>query len=231
MPLPGRLGVSLKVMRHAASLLPLLSTAAVAYPFGIAGYSGEFGHDCNYCHSGGATPTVQLAGPMTLDAGDTGTFTLTITGGSAQVGGLDVSTDNFLVQLQPGLNQQLLSGEVTHISATPFSGNQLVFTFQAVAPASDGTFTLYGAGNSCNGDNLATGDAAAHDTFAVTVVGGGTAPDAGEVLVRAIEPSANGHGDLLGRTATGCSSAGASPLALGALATLAARARRRAQQR
>ncbi len=47
---------------------------------GISGYSGNpginSGRSCDYCHFGGATPTVDIAGPMTVAPGSTNTYPL-----------------------------------------------------------------------------------------------------------------------------------------------------------
>jgi hypothetical protein len=143
---------------------------AWAYHAGISGYSGNpathSGLICNDCHSGGTTPTVVLTGPTTLAPNASDVYTLTITGGAASVGGLDVSTTAGTLQAT-GSNTQLMSGEVTHTDRISFASGSLVFTFTLVAPSS-GSITLYAAGLSANGSG-SSGDKAAATTLAVTV--------------------------------------------------------------
>src|SRR5579871_2071523 len=146
------LEVAMTHRAHRLAVLLSLPSAALAYSTGIVGYSGQQGNYCVACHGGGALPSVKLAGPSALDAGDTGNYTLTVTGGPAVVGGTDISVDNAAAQLVAGTGTALFAGELTHTLPAPFNGNTLVFPFQVVAPPSAGTVTIFGAGNSCNGD-------------------------------------------------------------------------------
>jgi HYDIN/CFA65/VesB-like, Ig-like domain len=148
---------------------------AWAHASGISGYSGKTGSICNSCHSGGTTPTVVLTGPTSLATSSTAVYTLTITGGAAVVGGLDVAKSAGTLQAT-GPNTQLMSGEVTQTAATSFSGGSLAFTFTLVAPSTAGTVTLYAAGLSANGNGSTSGDKAAATTLAVTVTSAATAP-------------------------------------------------------
>src|SRR3954467_10300873 len=79
------------------SLLITLGIAApsLAYKNGNTGVTGEHGGPtCNMCHSGGSAPQVELSGPATLEAGGVAAYRLLITGGAAQVGGLNVALDD-----------------------------------------------------------------------------------------------------------------------------------------
>jgi len=89
-------------------------------------FSGKSGSFCNACHSGGATPTVTLAGPTTLQAGATGTYTFIIAGGAAVAGGLDAALDDGSLAAGAHLatvsaSTQLLGGEVTHTMPVSFA--------------------------------------------------------------------------------------------------------------
>jgi hypothetical protein len=160
---------------------------AWAHSSGMSGYSGNpatnSGAICTACHSGGATPTVTLAGPTSLAPSSSGVYTLTITGGAAVDGGLDVSTTAGTLQAT-GSNTKLLSGEVTQTSAISFTSGSLVFTFTLVAPPSAGSLTLYAAGLSANGSGSG-GDNAARATLAVTV----TAPAPQIVVTDSVAPT------------------------------------------
>ncbi len=161
----------------------LLLSAAVpqkvwAHASGMSGYSGNpstnSGAICTMCHSGGTMPTVTMTGPTSLAPGANGVYTLTITGGAAVVGGLDVSASSGTLTASDATTQ-LMGGEVTQKSSTAFSSGTLSFTFTLNAPATAGTVTVYGAGLSANGNGSTSGDNAAKATLAVTVAAA-TAP-------------------------------------------------------
>src|SRR4051812_45422869 len=115
-------------------ILCLLAATAEARPTGISGASGKSGTICNRCHSGGATPTVSLAGPATIAAGGQSTYTFTITGGAAVAGGLDAALDDASLAAGARLATvspltQLLNGEVTHTQPHDFAAGALTFQF------------------------------------------------------------------------------------------------------
>jgi hypothetical protein len=153
---------------------------ALAYHNGVAGYSGQSGPTCTACHSGGGTPVVFVSGPSSLDAGDVGSFTFTIMGGAANVGGLDigVSGDATLV---PGSDTISAGGDITHPSPKAFASGTVMWSFSLQTGYDGGLITLYAAGNSCNGDGTPNGDDSADTTFTVQVAPGSAPPppDAG----------------------------------------------------
>jgi hypothetical protein len=154
-----------------------LSASAFANQLGAVGYSGKTGESCNRCHSGGAAPTVAIAGPTSLPAGQTGSYTLTVTGGAGVRAGMNVSADVGDAQLLAVAGDTAaFSGEVHHVAPKAFSSGRATFAFKLVAPPYAGTVRLFGAGNSCNGDNRSSGDRAGLTTFSITVTGGTTAP-------------------------------------------------------
>jgi hypothetical protein len=116
---------------------------------------------------------VTITGPANLEPDASGVYTLTITGGPAVDGGLDVSTSGGTLTAS-GANTKLLNGEITHQSPGTFSGGTLSFTFTLTAPSSAGQVTLYGVGLSSNGSG-SSGDGTGKTTFAVTVAAA-TAP-------------------------------------------------------
>ena len=95
---------------------------------GRVGFSGNpatnGGATCTACHAAGATvPTVVLQGPTTVTAGATNLYTLTISGGPAQTGGLNIAAGNNRGTLLPtGIDTQALLGELTHSAPKAFSG-------------------------------------------------------------------------------------------------------------
>src|SRR5437764_193912 len=155
---------------------------AGARPTGITGASGKSGFICNKCHSGGATPTVQLTGPSMLMAGAHATYTFTISGGAAVAGGLDAALDDASLAAGARLATvspltQLLNGEVTHTQPHDFAAGALTFQFAVAAPAAARTMTLWVAGNSTNHDGTNSGDKAAGTSMTITVAAPAPPPD------------------------------------------------------
>lgn len=161
-----------------------------AFSSGVVGRSGNpetnGGSTCSGCHQGGTEPTVTLSGDTAVAVGETVRYTLTISGGQADDasapnpgGGFNVSasggalaplSDATDVQAMPFPNTSLV--EVTHTEPKPVDGmGEVVFEFQWTAPGVPGDVTLYGAGNSVNGNFSPTGDAAATDQLTITVTG------------------------------------------------------------
>ncbi|WP_043404340.1 MXAN_6652 family MXYO-CTERM-anchored protein [Archangium violaceum] len=167
----------MRFVTHSAGMavVCLLSTPALATSTGITGQSGKDGLTCNSCHSGGTAPTVEFTGPTTLAPGATGQFSFIIRGGPAKTGGVDLAVNQSDAVLQPGPGTKKLGAELAHSEPKAFTGNELRFDFSLVAPARDVTLTIFGAGNSADGDRDSSGDRAASTRLQV-VVGNGT-PD------------------------------------------------------
>jgi len=169
-----------------ALLLVLAPAHLPASSGGITTFSGQFGPDCNACHSGGSIPTVTLGGPTSLAPGATGSFTLTITnlGISQRAGGLDVSADGgSFVRTDAGTRVE--AGEIVHNSPRTQAGGQVVFSFDWVAPVNPGSYTIYGAGNAVNLAQATNGDAAGTDTLGVDVAAAATP---GETSSNVLQP-------------------------------------------
>ncbi|MFP2901632.1 MXAN_6652 family MXYO-CTERM-anchored protein [Corallococcus sp. 4LFB] len=193
----------------------LVAGSALANSTGISGRSGKQGVSCTAsgCHGGGAsTPTVTLEGPTALTAGQTGQYSLVITGGPGVKAGMNVATDG--ATLTAGSGTKLLNGELTHSLPKNFTSGSARFDFSLVAPATNGTYKVYAAGNSVNGNSESTGDAHANATLDVVVTGGtDPVPDEGD-------------------DENGCSAAtsGAPAVLIAVFAALAARRRRKNAQ-
>ncbi|MCP3100656.1 hypothetical protein LZ198_17440 [Myxococcus sp. K15C18031901] len=187
----------------------LVSGSAFAYATGQTGYSGKQGQSCmaSGCHSGGSsTPTVTIEGPATLATGQSGTYTLVIKGGPGTRAGFNVAVDGNGGSLTAGSGSKKLSEELTHTAPKAFSNGEARFDFTLVAPANATSLTLFGSGNSVNGNGAETGDASAEAKLVVKVGGGDS-----------------GGGDDGG----GCAAAAGAPLLGAVLMLLGVRARRR----
>lgn len=158
-------------------VLSLLSTAALANQLGVVGYAGNLTETCNACHSGGAVPTVSVTGPSTLQAGQTGDYRLTVSGGAGARAGMNVAVDSPAAQLL-GVAADTVSfgNEVHHAAPRAFTSGRATFAFKLLAPPFAGPVRLFGAGNSCNGNGSTSGDRAGFSTLTVTITGGTTAP-------------------------------------------------------
>lgn len=174
----------------------LWSIPAFATSTGVTGQTGKTGPTCSTCHQGGELPTVAFEGPATLAPGATGQYTFIIRGGPARTGGVGIAVDSTEATLQPGEGMKKLGAELTHSQPQPFANNELRFNFSLVAPATDVTLTLFGAGNSSNADLHTDGDRAAATKLSVKVGQGtpGAAPDD------------------KGEESGGCAAAGSAPL-------------------
>ncbi len=163
------------MIRLAVVVSLLWASSALANSAGVSGYSGAPPNNetCNSCHSGGGTPTVTLSGPTSLAAGATGSYTLTVSGGAGSRAGMDVSVSEPLARLNPlGASVAVDFGELHQSGPAPFSGGSVSFPFSLTAPPFAASLTLYGVGNSCNGDGNTSGDHAAATSLVVTVNGG-----------------------------------------------------------
>ncbi len=149
---------------------------------GRVGFSGNpatnGGETCVACHAVGAPlPEVSLQGPTTVTVGATNFYTLTVRGGPAQRGGVNISASNHRGVLMPtGPDMQAILNELTHSSPKPFDGDQLLFTFAWTAPTFADTVTLYGAANSSDGQQNLSGDGIGAATLAIEVTGGEGGP-------------------------------------------------------
>lgn len=168
--------------------LLLLASSLHAASSGRVGFSGSpsaGGLYCTLCHGGGTVPDVVLQGATAVAPGTTSRFTLLISGGQADdagapnpAGGFNVSAPAGLLSVIPGaqdvraeVNPGTNLTELTHTMPKPVDmAGAVEFAFDWTAPNTPCTVvTLYGAGNSVNGNGNPTGDNAATTSFAVFV--------------------------------------------------------------
>jgi hypothetical protein len=175
----------------AGSSLVLLPSGALASAAGIGGYSGNPGVNggatCSDCHFGASGAVVEIidgasgsAAESHVRLGTTRNFILRITGGPAQVCGFDVSADGGALS-PTGSDTQFAPfppDEITHAAPLAFGSPFPVceFSFSWQAPGFVTSVTLYGAGNSANGDKDETGDAASNTSHSISVPEASGAP-------------------------------------------------------
>jgi hypothetical protein len=102
--------------------------------------------------------TVNITGPDTLGVGATGTYTVTITGGPLAKAGTDIAASEGDLTPAAGSGLQKIDGELTHTAPKDPSGGVVTFQFTYTAPAQEGTYTLFAAGNSVNNNGSNGGD-------------------------------------------------------------------------
>jgi len=202
--------------------LCLLSTSALANSTGAANLSGKSGANatCASCHMGGGAPTLEISGPATLAAGTTGQYEVIIRGGPASVGGTNVAVSNTAAVLNPATGSGLKKAgpantELTHSTPKSFTSNELRFAFSMTAPSAAGTVSIFGSGNSANGDNNSTGDGVGTTKLDVTVTGGTGGGTDGGTGGGTDGGTGGGDGD---DDKGGCSSTGGAPVLMFALA-------------
>lgn len=153
-------------------------SSSTASQYGRTGFSGNpqtsGGSTCIACHAAnGLEPTVQLSGPATVDTGSTHLYTVTLTGGPAVTGGLNVSTKDLAGSLAAiDSDLSLLDGELAHTMPKPFAGDTLQFNFEWTAPAYTHESVIYVAGNSSNGQLDLVGDGIGTTSLAIAVQNG-----------------------------------------------------------
>lgn len=144
-----------------------------AYQTGIVGLSGKSnGFYCKNCHAGGSLPLVALEGPTVVTPGSTSLFRFVVTSQNANqiVAGLDVAVSGGALGSIADQGTRLQLSEITHEAPKVNNGSgEAIFEFSWLAPEVEGTYTIYGAGVSANGNMLRTGDASARTTLDVVV--------------------------------------------------------------
>lgn len=125
--------------------------------------------DCSVCHDAG-TVVLGIVGPDIVPPDTTHTYTLTITGGPAATGGLNVfAPDGGELSLVDS-STQLIGGEITHTEPKDFSGNTVSWDFQWTAPSEIGFYALGAQGVSANDASGNNGDFSGSTSFSVQVV-------------------------------------------------------------
>ncbi len=213
-------------MKRGEVVIAVLVLVALSNSGGITNYSGkQAGTMCNTCHAGGAAPTVEIAGPASLAAGASATYSVKITGGAGVLAGFNAAASGG--QFIGGAGTRVTGGEVTHSMGKAFSAGSATFSFTYQAPPAAGAVTLYAAGMSASGSNGEMGDMAAMTTLDVTVTGGGTSVSQMPATAPEPEPMAAPRVPGLpgGVIEGGCSVAGGGPLLVLVVLALARRRR------
>jgi hypothetical protein len=153
-------------MKHIFTLLFILFGYAATMQASSGGISGRSQNGCGGCHgSQNTATTVSLregAGPFTVQAGGSKSFTAVVAHASLPKAGMNLSvknSSNTNVGTYSGTNNCSSSGgELIHTSPVNMSGGEAEFAFTWTAPNTPGTYTMFMAGNAVNGNGGTSGD-------------------------------------------------------------------------
>ena len=149
------------------ALFALATPEAFAYDSGVTGRSTS---GCGSCHGSSASSSTTVAfstSSTTVAPGDTITVYLSVTNSSQKAAGLNVSASSGT--LAKGTNTALSKSEITHSTATSMTSGVTTFDFEWTAPTTEGSVTLYGAGNAVNDNGSSSGDGWNTTTATITV--------------------------------------------------------------
>lgn len=121
-----------------------------AYPNGVSGYTLKTNASgCGSCHSTHSSASsfvlVNISGPATLLPNETGSYSVTISGGAGENVGVDIASSLGTLNKFDN-NLKLSSGELVHTSPKSYSSGQYVFNFEYTAPATAGDQIIYATG-------------------------------------------------------------------------------------
>lgn len=170
-----RISFSVLVISAVVLITAIQFGNAFAYGSGVAGRTLKPGSTpgCT-CHSGSSNSAVvvTITGPSTLQAGQTGTYTFSVSrsSGSFSTGGIDIAVSSGTLGLGGSSGIKLLSGEIVHSSKFTSATTK---TFTVTAPNTAGTLTIYATG--AGGSNPPAWNHAVSLNVTVTPVSGITA--------------------------------------------------------
>jgi hypothetical protein len=126
-----------------------ISSPVFSYPTGVAGRTLLGSSPGCTCHSSSANTNVvvSVTGPLTLLAGQTGTYTFSVSrsAGTFSTGGIDIAVSSGTLGIGTSSGIKILSGEV--VQSAKFTGaTTKTFTFTAPGTAGNVTMAVTGAG-------------------------------------------------------------------------------------
>ncbi|HUI63594.1 MAG TPA: T9SS type A sorting domain-containing protein [Bacteroidota bacterium] len=127
----------IRIVALGAYALLLVVAFAMALPTGVQGY---YEAGCSSCHgASNGVVTFTFSGPPNLPHGSTGTYTLTINGGTGNAIGVDIGVSAGTLALVTTTNLALTSNEIYHTNPLPSRTVQ----FKVTAPASGSPVKIY----------------------------------------------------------------------------------------
>lgn len=152
------MGTAISGLVLVASIAP-----ASAVSSGISGRSGKQGLTCASHHTGGAEPSVVLEAVdgTTLAPGQRALFRFVVRSNDRRQdrAGLNVAASAGVLESLAGEGTRIFRDELTHSEPKDNDGaDEAAWRFAWTAPAEPGTYTLFAAGNSVNGNSAFSGD-------------------------------------------------------------------------
>jgi len=149
-----------KITGIAVFLLIFTSILLYASPGGFTGRTKKTSNNGCSCHSG-STPTpdvtVTIAGPDTVNIGQTAMYTLTVSKASKTGAGLDIAVRSGT--LAPvSSNIHLSNSELTHNNNIPMTSGSVTVQFNYTAGSSATLDTIWATGLATNSNNSESGD-------------------------------------------------------------------------
>lgn len=134
----------------------------------------------NTCHGTNPGATARIEGPMHLDPGARGAYTLVLssTRSDFAAGGFNIAASGASLA-RSGNAAQMRGEQLTHVAPVPRSGDEVRVPFELVAPMTAGSAMLFAAGNTVNQRGTSSNDAWAITAFTVAIGDAGASGDAG----------------------------------------------------
>ncbi len=149
-----------KISGIAVFILIFSSILLYASPDGFTGRTKKTSNNGCSCH-GGSTPTndvlVVIAGPDTLNIGQTAMYTLTVSKASKTGAGLDIAVRSGTLALVSS-NIHLSNGELTQNANIPMTSGSMTVQFNFTAGNSATLDTIWATGLATNSNNNTSGD-------------------------------------------------------------------------
>lgn len=157
----------------------LLAADAHASLQGIIGFSGKQSDTCNICHDDGTKPVVEFEGPASFAADTIAQFRFVVRSQNIErqrFAGFNVAASDGLLDIAAEENARAEVNELTHNAPqTNDETGEASWTFEWCVPTG-GDYTLFGSGNSVNGNGTRSGDASSEVELEVRVT-----PPSGDV--------------------------------------------------
>jgi len=141
-------------------LVITISNFLWGYSGGITGRTLKGPEPGCSCHNSNPSPSVNavINGPSTLAPGQTGAYTVSISGGPLMRAGVNIASSLGSLSPVSGSGLVLEANELKHSSPKSPSGGVVTFSFNYTAPPTIGTQTIYATANSVNFNGNSSGD-------------------------------------------------------------------------
>jgi hypothetical protein len=150
---------NIKIFGFGVFILLFATLLVYAYPGGITGRTLKNTTAGCSCHGNTRTTDVGVSftGPDTVIAGQTATFSITVSKASKTGAGFDVAVRNGTL-IATSSNTHISNGELVHSMNIPMNSGSITIQFNYTAPNSGNIDTLWATGLATNSNNSSSGD-------------------------------------------------------------------------